>query len=160
VINVEALERVLAEYFRRSKGPKKQAKTKQLPADRTVFAAMPFDREFDDTFFVAMSYAAESINATCKRVDKTEFTGDIVAEIRRLIRKSVAVIVDLSGSKPNVLYEAGYAHALNKPTVHICSTPFSELPFDVRNWNTMEYALGQTSRLKGPLVRRLKSVMS
>ena len=29
-----------------------------------------------------------------------------------------AVIVDLSEAKPNVLYEAGYAHALNKPCIH------------------------------------------
>jgi hypothetical protein len=159
VINAEALANVLAEYFGRSKGPKKQTKAKQQPADRTVFAAMPFDRKYDDTFFVAMSYAAERVSATCKRVDKTEFTGDIVAEIRRLIRESAAVIADLSDSKPNVLYEAGYAHALEKPTVHICSTPMSELPFDVRNWNAIKYTIGQTSNLKAPLVRRLKSVM-
>jgi hypothetical protein len=40
-----------------------------------------------------------------------EFQGSVVDEIQRLIRQSVAVIVDLSEAKPNVLYEAGYAHA-------------------------------------------------
>jgi len=69
------------------------------------------------------------------------------------------VIVDLSEAKPNVLYEAGYAHALRKPVVHICSTPLSELPFDVRNWNTIAYRRGQTALLREPLARRLKAVM-
>jgi hypothetical protein len=126
---------------------------------RTVFAAMPFAGEYDDTYFIAMSHAAEQVGAECKRVDRKEFSDDIVAEIKRLITSSIAVIVDLSEAKPNVLYEAGYAHALKKPTVHICSTPLSELPFDVRNWNTIPYRRGQTALLKEPLVRRLKAVM-
>ncbi|MGB7540127.1 MAG: hypothetical protein WBM17_16415, partial [Anaerolineales bacterium] len=126
---------------------------------RMIFAAMPFASEYDDTYFIAMSHAAEQVGADCKRVDLKEFSGDIVTEIKRLIQSSVAVIVDLSEAKPNVLYEAGYAHALKKPTVHICSTPLSELPFDVRNWNTIPYRRGQTALLKEPLVRRLKAVM-
>ena len=65
------------------------------------------------------------------RVDRREFQGNVVEEIDRLIRKASAVIVDLSESKPNVLYEAGFAHALKKPCVHICSTPMDKLPFDV-----------------------------
>ena len=126
--------------------------------DRTIFAAMPFTREYDDTYFVAMSYAAEKVDAVCKRVDQTEFTGDIVEEIKRMIRESSAVIVDLSEGKPNVLYEAGYSHALDKPSVHISSTDMSSLPFDVRNWNTIKYNKGQTTALRKPLVNSLKAI--
>jgi hypothetical protein len=126
---------------------------------RMIFAAMPFAGEYDDTYFIAMSYAAEQVGADCKRVDLKEFSGDIVTEIKRLIHSSAAVIVDLSEAKPNVLYEAGFAHALKKPTVHICSTPLSDLPFDVRNWNTIPYRRGQTALLQEPLARRLKAVM-
>jgi hypothetical protein len=129
------------------------------PSKRMIFAAMPFASEYDDTYFIAMSHAAEQVGAECKRVDRKEFSDDIVAEIKRLITASAAVIVDLSEAKPNVLYEAGYAHALKKPTVHICSTPLSELPFDVRNWNTIPYRRGQTALLQEPLTRRLKAVM-
>jgi hypothetical protein len=129
------------------------------PAKRMIFAAMPFSSEYDDTYFIAMSHAAEQAGAECKRVDLKEFSGDIVSEIKRLISSSAAVIVDLSEAKPNVLYEAGFAHALRKPTVHICSTPLSELPFDVRNWNTLTYRRGQTALLKDPLARRLKAVL-
>jgi hypothetical protein len=136
-----------------------RAAPESAESKRMIFAAMPFASEYDDTYFIAMSHAAEQVGADCKRVDLKEFSGDIVAEIKRLITSSVAVIVDLSEAKPNVLYEAGFAHALRKPTVHICSTPLSELPFDVRNWNTLTYRRGQTALLQEPLARRLKAVM-
>ena len=84
---------------------------------------------------------------------------DIVKEIKRMIRGSKAVIADLSGSKPNVLYELGIAHALRRPTIHICSTPLSKLPFDVRNWRTLEYKRGQTHQLARILSKRLKVLL-
>jgi hypothetical protein len=125
----------------------------------TVFAAMPFSAQYDDVYLVAMSYAAEQVGAACVRVDHEEFSGDIVSEIRRLIASSVAVIADLSEAKPNVLYEVGYAHALRRPTVHICSTPMSDLPFDVSHDNTLAYTPGQTYALRERLAKRLRAVL-
>ena len=97
--------------------------------------------------------------AVCERIDQSEFSGDIVEEIKRLIHASIGVIVDLSELKENVLYEAGFAHALQKPTVHICSTDLSGLPFDVRNWNTIPYTLGGTMNLRQKLAARLAAVV-
>jgi len=159
VVNIEGLIPALQNLFKKKRKKKKSPKLTISTSKRTVFAAMPFSREYDDTFLVAMSYAATRINASCIRVDKQEFTGDIVEEIKDLIGKSVAVIVDLSESKPDVLYEAGYSHGLPRPTVHICSTPLSELPFNVRNWNTISYKKGQTAALRNPLSKRLQAVL-
>jgi nucleoside 2-deoxyribosyltransferase len=121
---------------------------------------MPFAAEFDDVFLVAMTHAAESIGATCKRVDHEDFSGDIVQEIKSLIQQSAAVIVDLTGARPNVLYELGYAEGLGKPIVNICSSPLAALPFDVRNWNVLAYTAGQTYKLREPLARRLQAVVA
>lgn len=126
---------------------------------KTIFAVMPFAEKFDDVFLVAMTHAAASIGATCKRVDHEDFSGDIVQEIKSLIQQSIAVIVDLSGARPNVLYELGYAEGLGKPIVNICSSPLAELPFDVRNWNVLAYTTGQTYKLREPLARRLQAVV-
>ena len=49
---------------------------------------------------------------------------------------------------------------LKKPTVHICSTPPSQLPFDVQNWSTLSYSCGQTAKLRNPLTRRLSSALA
>jgi hypothetical protein len=106
-----------------------------------------------------MRHAAEQSGAVCDRVDRREFQGSVVDEIQKLIRKSVAVFVDLSESKPNVLYEAGYAHALRKPCIHICSTPLEKLPFDVSQWKTTQYHPGQTHKLGRELSQRLKEAL-
>jgi hypothetical protein len=59
-----------------------------------------------------------------------------------------------------VLYETGFSHALEKPTIHVCSTPMSELPFDVRNWNTLAYQQGRTVYLREPLTARLQAALT
>lgn len=139
---------------------KARGKAPEAPrVDKLVFAAMPFAPEYEDVFFVAMTHAAEQVGAVCDRVDRREFQGNVVGEIHRLIRKASAVIVDLSEAKPNVLYEAGYAHALKKPCVHICSTPMDKLPFDVAQWKTTAYQRGQTHKLRDDLAQRLKAVL-
>ena len=138
-------------------------KRSTLPApkdvDRLVFAAMPFAPQYEDVFFLAMCYAAEQVGAVCDRVDRREFQGNVVAEIQRMIKSAAAVFVDLSEAKPNVLYEAGYAHALKKPCIHICSTPFEKIPFDVSQWKTTKYTPGQIYKLRNELAERLKAAI-
>lgn len=131
---------------------------RQAPIKR-LFAAMPFSPDYDDAFLVGMAGAAKAANAVCERVDHESFSGDVVAEIKKMIRRSAAVIVDLSDNRPNVLYEAGYAEALSIPTIQICSTPLDQLPFDVRNSRTHPYRKGQTHKLARDLARLLKNVL-
>ena len=159
VVSADGLIPAVTSFLEQPTRRYKRGKRRKSSRRATIFAAMPFDRDYDDTYFVAMSYAAEQVDAACTRVDREEFAGDIVEEIKRLIKASIAVVVDLSDGRPNVLYEAGFAHALGKPTVHICSTSLSELPFDVRNWNTLGYKRGQTTKLREPLARRLDAVI-
>src|SRR6185436_18988176 len=129
------------------------------PAVRTIFAAMPFSGLYEDAFFVAITYAAEKVGAAAKRVDQDPFEGDVVERIETLIRSSAAVVADLSESRPNVLYEVGFARALGIPTIPICSTPLSDLPFDVRNWNTLAYAKGRTHELRERLAERIRAAL-
>ncbi len=126
---------------------------------RTVFAAMPFAVEYEDVYFVAMVDAARAVGAACRRLDREDYAGDVVQKLTSLIRECDVVIADISDANPNVLYEVGYAHALECPTVHICSTPLDKLPFDVRNWNTLAYTKGRTHALRDDLIRRLSAVI-
>lgn len=156
VVTVEGLIPALQAEMQTEKSRTNPAEVTRI--DKLVFAAMPFAPQYEDVFFVAMSYAAEQVGAVCDRVDRREFQGNVVDEVHRMIRKASAVIVDLSESKPNVLYEAGYAHALKKPCVHICSTPLEKLPFDVAQWKTTRYEPGQTHKLRRDLTQRLKAI--
>lgn len=158
VVTLDGLVPALQAELERTKTRSNPPKAKNL--DKLVFAAMPFAPQYEDVFFIAMRYAAEQAGAVCDRVDRREFQGNVVEEIQRLIRKSVAVFVDLSEAKPNVLYETGYAHALKKPCIHICSTTVEKLPFDVAQWKTTFYQPGQTHKLAKELAQRLKAVLA
>ncbi len=139
---------------RRRKLPEVQRKP-----GRYIFAAMPFADKYDDTYLVAMKPAALDIEADCVRVDHGGSSGDIVTNIKSLIANSIAVIADLSESKPNVLFELGFADASGRPSVQICSTDLGNLPFNVRNSKTLKYSIGRSSRLKWRLVEQLKNVL-
>jgi hypothetical protein len=159
VVTLDRLVSALQEELDKREGPKKARAAIRAPED-TVFAAMPFDEAYNDTYFLAMSYAAESVGAVCERVDQKRYSGDIVEMIKSMIRECKAMIADLSEANPNVLYEVGYAHGLGKPTVHICATPLSELPFNVSQWNTLKYTFGNTWEFREDLASALKSALA
>ncbi len=124
-----------------------------------VFASMPFSIQYDDTFLVAIQPAALALNAVADRVDHNGRSGDVVQQIKAMIREAKVIVADLSESRPNVCHEVGYAEAIEKPVVQICSTSVSSLPFNLRNNQTITYTIGQASRLKTKLERELGKLL-
>ena len=161
LLSVKGLSALLKVTAPKQPAPSNKA---PLPArakeQRIVFAAMPFASKYDDVFFVAIrGGAAKLARSVAKRVDKEDYSGDVVDRIRQRISQASVLVVDLSDSRPNVLYEMGFAHASGKPIVPICSTPVDEIPFDVRNLNVISYEMGQTNALRPKLSRRLRAVL-
>lgn len=124
--------------------------------NKKIFASMPFASEYDDTFLVAIAPAALAHNAIAERVDYTGTVGSVVPLIQSMIRIAEVVIADLSESRPNVLHEVGFAEALNKPIIQICRTPVDQMPFNVRNNQTIKYSIGQTAKLRKQIEEQLK----
>ncbi len=58
----------------------------------------------------------------------------IIAEIRR----SQCLVADLTGERPNVYYEAGFARALGKHVIFTCKMG-TEVHFDIRQYNRIEW---------------------
>jgi len=163
VIGLDALTDVLhaaasCDAAARASVPAALAPAPAAPA-KTIFAAMPFAAAYEDVFFVAIAGAAEASGAAAKRVDLDPRAGDVVQHIEELIRASALVVADLSESRPNVMYEVGFARALEKPIVTLCSTALEDLPFDVRNWSTIPYEKGRTHELRGRLAERLGALL-
>jgi hypothetical protein len=125
----------------------------------TIFAAMPFDPAFEDVYFVAIRGAVEDVGGTAIRVDHTMHAGDAVAATQEQLRSCRAVVADLSAGEPDVLYELGLAHALGKPCVQICGTAYQDLPFMVRNRETLLYEAGRTHLLRQKLAVYLRGVL-
>ncbi len=148
----------LASSLAQRKAPPKVQPLKP-PPKKMVFASMPFALEYDDTFLVAIEPAALAKGAIAERVDHKGTAGNAVAQIQAMITAAKAIVADLSDSRPNVLREVGYAEALQKPVIQICSTPTSGLPFNVRNNRTIQYSIGQTSKLRRRLEAELQKVL-
>ena len=79
-----------------------------------------------------------------------------------LIEGSKAIIVDLSGSNPNVFYEMGMAHARGRVVIPICEKDNSQtLPFDVSQFRTIFFHKDNDWGLKGltdSLIQTLKVI--
>lgn len=121
---------------------------------------MPFDVAFDDVYYVAISAAAKKVGFTPIRVDQLMHGQDAVMETYRQIEQCEAVIADVSTAEPDVLYELGYAHALGKPIVQLCSTTPVELPFMVRNRDTIFYRRGQIYLLVDALAEYVANLLN
>ena len=142
-----------------SKSRSKKIQPSSIPPKKKVFASMPFAANYDDTFLVAIEPAALTHGAIAERVDHNGSVGSVVPQIKAMIRAAKVVVADLSGSRPNVLHEVGYAEALGKPIIQICSTPENELPFNIRNNQTILYTIGQSAKLKKKIENQLQELL-
>jgi len=70
------------------------------------------------------------------RPDSISTPGIIQSQIIKHLIEDELVVADLTGNNPNVFYELGIRHALNKPAIQLCSDT-SMLPFDLASFRTI-----------------------
>jgi len=78
-----------------------------------VSVMMPFSTEFDDVLDV-LNDACYEVGMSCHKADDFWHHSAIIQDIFELIFRSSIVIVDFTGKNPNVFYEAGIAHTLER----------------------------------------------
>lgn len=88
---------------------------------------MPFSGQYDDTFLVAIQPAALALNAVADRVDHAARSGDVVQQIKALIKVAQVVVADLSESRANVCHGGricgGARQASSADLCHACCRP-------------------------------------
>ncbi len=106
---------------------------------RSVFVIMPFDAAFDDVYELGIKASVETLGWDCQRADEVIHSRDIMCKVCQGIRQARFVIADLTGQNANVFYELGMAHALEKDVI-LLAQDVSDVPFDLRQMNIIEYA--------------------
>jgi Nucleoside 2-deoxyribosyltransferase len=119
----------------------------------SVFVLMPFGKEFNDTYKFGIKGAAEDVGAYAERVDEQMFAEGILERVLNQINKADVIVADMTGRNPNVFYEVGYAHALNRVVV-LLTQRADDIPFDLKHHQHLVYK-GEISTLRTMLAGRL-----
>lgn len=132
--------------------------SKQVTVPNTVFILMSMDPQDDGLVDVHRTIKAQcaAFDLVATRVDEIEHQERITDQILERISTAEFIVADLSGEKPNVYYEVGYAHAIGKRPILIRKHG-TRLHFDLSVHNVPEYR--NITMLEDMLSRRLEAVL-
>ncbi len=114
-------------------------KTANIEAGDTCFVMMSFSDPTGSYYKTIYEPAITKAGLRPIRADDDMFsTGKIVDQIWSGIQSSKVLVAELTGRNPNVFYELGLAHALQKPVVLVSATE-KDVPFDVQHIRIIYY---------------------
>jgi hypothetical protein len=127
-------------HRQRSDGADRTAhNTPAVPAGSTCFVMQPFSGPLGGYYESIYRPAIEQAGLEPLRADAEIFgTGKIMDQIWRGIRSASVLVAELTTKNPNVFYELGLAHALEKPVVLVSSNQ-EDVPFDLRHIRVILY---------------------
>jgi hypothetical protein len=136
--------------------PKKQFKVD----DRLCFILMPFDEKYSSVYD-NIRHATEEMGLKAKRADNIFNVKPIIHDVWEHINKAKFLIANLSGKNPNVFYEVGLSHALNKKVILITYS-MKDVPFDLRHLRCIVYKdmMDGAGEFKDSLIQTIKELMN
>ena len=125
----------------RSERIKKLGKAAKVEAGDACFVMQPFVAPLGDYYEKVYRPAIEKAGLKPVRADAEIFgTGKIMDQVWRGIRSAKVLVAELTTRNPNVFYELGLAHALEKPVVLVASKETeADVPFDLQHIRVIYY---------------------
>ncbi len=110
---------------------------------KNCFVVMPFQPQLHYTYLYLKDHIQKRFpDLACKRGDDEVFTRPLLESIAEYIKQADVVIADCTGRNPNVFYELGMAHALEKPVILITADEVAHAPADIRAFEFIRFAEG------------------
>ncbi len=105
----------------------------------SCFVMMPFADPIGGYYKTVYEPAIGKAGLRAVRADDDIFaTGKIVDQVWQGITQAKVLVAELTGRNPNVFYELGLAHALEKPVVLVSSNQ-DDVPFDLQHIRVIYY---------------------
>lgn len=118
---------------------KKLEKSVKVDSSDSCFVMMPFASPLGDYYAKIYKPAIEKAGLHPVRADTEIFgTGKIIDQIWSGINAAKVLVAELTTRNPNVFYELGLAHALEKPVVLVSSNE-GDVPFDLKHIRVIYY---------------------
>ncbi len=122
-----------------------------------AFVIMQFSQDYNQLYEEVIKPVTEKFGIECERADEYNTTNPIIEDITNSIKEASVIIADITPDNPNVFYEVGYAHGINKPTILLSNQSREKLPFDVSSFRTLFY--DNTIAGKSQVESRLKKFL-
>jgi hypothetical protein len=106
------------------------------------FVIMPFrNEEFDQRIYfdIIKPLIENEFRISCYRVDEDGLPDRIDNKIYSYLLRSAFILAEVTTLNPNVLYELGIAHMLEKDCIILTQKPNSEVPFDINRISAEPY---------------------
>ncbi|WP_104403223.1 hypothetical protein [Vibrio penaeicida] len=113
-----------------------------------AFIVMQFTDEFNSLYTEVIKPICEAYGYEVVRADNMYTNTQLIQDITTAIRESSLILADITPDNPNVYYEVGYAHALDKPTILLCDRTREKLPFDVSGFRCIFYENSISGKVK------------
>jgi len=110
--------------------------------DPFCFVIMPFkEKEFPQKNYtdVIKPFVEDQFKIGCYRVDEDNLPDRIDNKIYSYLLRSAFVIAEVTTLNPNVFYELGLAHMLEKDCIIVTNTPIEKIPFDINRIRAEHY---------------------
>jgi len=122
-----------------SKVLQRLSKEAAVASGDTCFVVMPFATPIGTYYSLVFEPAIRKAGLTPARADSEIFgIGKIIDQIWKGINDAKVLVAELTTRNPNVFYELGLAHALNKPVVLVAGKE-EDVPFDLRHIRVIYY---------------------
>ena len=122
-----------------------------------AFVAMPMNPDDHSLIDVleAVKDAATKCGINAERIDEVQSNEPITDRILKSIQRAEYIIVDLTYSKPNVFFEAGYAHGIGKIPIYFAKER-TKIEFDLKDYPVLFFR--NLKELKDAIEKRINGL--
>jgi len=120
--------------------------------EKLCFIIMPYTDKLNPIYENIIKPVIKDLKLECLRADEIFISKPIIEDIWNNIKKARFIIADLTDRNPNVFYELGLAHALNKEVIML-TQDINDVPFDLKHFRIIVYqdSIAGADKLKSDL---------